>query len=75
MGEYIYTSSSGEPLANERGEISLARKEIVRCRDCVFEGRSSWGTVRFPTCKRNAYEVMTDDDGFCAWGKRKENTY
>ena len=35
MTEYIYRSN-GEPLANERGEISLALAgEVVRCRDCL----------------------------------------
>lgn len=35
MSEYIY-NSMGEPLANSDGEISLAREEIIRCRDCAY---------------------------------------
>lgn len=42
MSEYIYRSD-GEPLANERGEISLALAgEIVRCRDCKHADEVTW---------------------------------
>lgn len=77
MSEYIYTSN-GEPLANERGEILLARAgEIVRCRDCarfVPQGtyRFNCGVVNKDTCDVvRGFVVQIDPDGFCAWGVKK----
>lgn len=69
MSEYIY-ASSGEPLANSDGKISLARKEIVRCRDCkeFYFGDSEYAPVDW--CDYwDAY--VESSDGFCAWGERK----
>lgn len=65
MNEYIY-ASDGKPLASENGEISLARKEIVRCRDCMFykRGDDGWWCLRSISTKSN------HPDGFCAWGER-----
>lgn len=67
MSEYIY-SSNGEPLANERGEILLARAgEIVRCKDCTYISDDGLTTA---WCSENCREVKPD--GFCAWGERRE---
>lgn len=42
------------------------REEIVRCRDCVFKaGDGDW-------CYRIVNEFQIEQDGFCAWGKRRE---
>ena len=61
MSEYIYRSN-GEPLANERGEILLARAgEIVRCRNCK----------RFHTNTKGFDCPKLEPDGFCAWGEHK----
>lgn len=72
MSEYIY-ASNGEPLANERGEILLARAgEVVRCKDCKFyeywvfrDGRTAHDCAR-----GGDYLFDTEPDGFCAWGKK-----
>ena len=72
MSEYIY-SSQGELLVNERGEISLPRREIVRCMDCKrfavdqsdHDYRSGWWCHRWNT-------DMVKPDGFCAWGERRD---
>ena len=84
MSEYIYRSN-GEPLANERGEISLARAgEIVRCRDCVY--MFDWAYDR-TLCKLWAFNDQDESesgngntlypkvepDGFCKWGERRED--
>ena len=71
MSEYIYRSN-GEPLANERGEISLARAgEIVRCRDCAYyeaipEDSGDW-------CCYWTDSIYADvrGSGFCAWAIKK----
>lgn len=70
MNEYIY-ASSGEPLANIDGKVSLARNEIVRCRDCADFDRWDYadGSTR-NVCARFQFVDVTPD-GFCAWGERK----
>lgn len=72
MSEYIY-SSQGEPLANEYGEISLPRREIVRCRDCKLcdERYGRMLCRRDMSCDEIALDVKPD--GFCAWGERRES--
>ena len=77
MSEYIY-SSQGELLVNERGEISLPRREIVRCKDCkrfIPQGthRFDDGVVNKDTCSViRGFVVQIDPDGFCAWGERRD---
>lgn len=70
MSEYIY-ASSGEPLAHIDGEITLARKEIVRCRDCIYLEHWKFrdGSERLVCCMVDVFDVF--EDGFCAWGERK----
>lgn len=71
MSEYIY-ASCGEPLVNDSGKISLAREEIVRCRDCKYY--KPWVLSRPENggdCVLNKLEVDVWFDGFCAWGERK----
>lgn len=79
MSEYIYRSN-GEPLSNERGEISLALAcEIVRCRDCVYMHTvRSWLGMDVDECWLHADHESgalgknrTEPDGFCAWACRK----
>lgn len=68
MSEYIYTSN-GEPLANERGEILLARAgKIVRCRDCEYYEDYTGCCTR----RDNIAPMAATPDGFCAWGERQE---
>lgn len=69
MSEYIY-ASCGEPLANDNGEISLARKQVVRCRDCKYF-YCLWSDAC--VCTRNKEKLMpwVEPDGFCKWGERK----
>lgn len=67
MSEYIY-SSQGEPLANENGEISLPRREIVRCRDCREYNTELY---RHITCELLGRYV--EPDSFCACGERRES--
>lgn len=64
MSEYIY-SSKGEPLANERGEISLPRCKIVRCMDCRFSIADGFG------CGKGSDFENVNPNGFCAWGERR----
>ena len=71
MSEYIY-ASSGEPLANSDGKVSLARNEIVRCRDCKYYDPNDEPSEVFPNsywCDR--LTVYMPPDGFCSFGKRK----
>lgn len=65
MKEYIYTSN-GEPLANERGEILLARAgEIVRCHDCREYNPELYKHISCELLGR-----YVEPDGFCAWGEK-----
>ena len=67
MSEYVYCSH-GEPLANDSGEIALAREGIVRCRDCKW---FSYITEP-PECYRVQGCMIVEPDGFCTWAERKE---
>lgn len=79
MSEYIY-ASSGEPLAHIDGEITLARKEIVRCRDCKYMHTvRHWLGMDVDECWLRADpesgalgKEPTEPDGFCAWGERRD---
>ena len=66
MSEYIY-ATNGELVANIDGDISLAREEVVRCRDCnsasFYEFDGGW-------CNENCREIKAWN--FCAWGARRE---
>ena len=67
MSEYIYRSN-GEPLANERGEILLARAgKVVRCCDCREYNTELY---RHITCELLGRYV--EPNGYCAWAERKE---
>ena len=72
MSEYMYRSDGG-PLANERGEISLALAgEIVRCRDCKFYD-TDWESEAHPGrwwCDESWH--YREPDGFCKWGERRQ---
>ena len=71
MSEYIYCSN-GEPLVNERGEISLARAgEVVRCRDCKY-ARKTDKTDAGMDCDRHILCARFNPDGFCAWAEKQE---
>lgn len=65
MSEYIY-ATNGNPVANENGEISLARNEIVRCKDCESYQP---GMYEHFTCEYLHQWAKPDD--FCAWGERR----
>lgn len=73
MSEYIY-ASSGEPLAHIDGEITLARKEIVRCRDCVHY--KPYMTHRHGMMNRchdeHGHTHKRDESDFCSRGERRE---
>ena len=78
MSEYIYRSN-GEPLANERGEILLARAgEIVRCRDC--KGSRIFNGKRYPgkEYEGRMYCIFwsgewVKPDGYCFKAKRRND--
>ena len=68
MSEYIY-ASNGEPLANERGEILLARAcEVVRCKDC-----REYNTELYKHISCELLGRYVEPDGFCAWGKNERD--
>ena len=68
MSEYVY-ASSGEPLVNIDGKISLARTKIVRCKDCKYFYCLVTDAC---VCTRYKEKLMpwVQPDGFCAWGER-----
>ena len=79
MSEYIY-ASSGEPLAHIDGEITLARKEIVRCKDCKHYRFVDRTTIFKDNCHNDSFclrfvdgkRMEVEPDGFCAWGEGKD---
>ena len=72
MSEYIY-ASLGEPLAHIDGEITLARKEIVRCRDCdYYDHWDAYGPYREKHVCGHWDYLEINPDGFCAWGERRQ---
>lgn len=73
VSEYVYCSH-GEPLANDSGEIALARKEIVRCRDCAYIFRRKYNNgFECQTCSYfDSEHAEVELDGFCAWATKRE---
>ena len=71
MIEYIY-ASSGEPLANSDGEISLAREEIIRCKDCVNHEHWEYKSKPARDICTVYYCVDVSLDDFCSNGERKQ---
>lgn len=79
MDEYIY-SSMGEILVNRLGTIYLARKKIVRCKDCKYCELQTVSYSDKPLfvclaewCEGSEHDnPLVEPDGFCAWGERKE---
>lgn len=72
-----------ERIEDELAQQLLARLgyvKPVRCRDCKHRHRArSWAGTDEDECWLHASpetgalgKVLTDPDGFCAWGKRKE---
>ena len=60
MSEYIYGT-------DEHGGHWLTGEEIVRCRDCVYNAKDTYGI-----CYRFDHEHFNQPDGYCAWGERKD---
>lgn len=48
------------------------KEQVVRCRDCRFCGKGSWGAETFPVCRRGIHAFQVSNEGFCAWGKRRD---
>lgn len=72
-GEYIYGTDGHE------GHW-LTGEEIVRCRDCDLSQKDGTRCILFagwePIEGSDVYELVSADvepDGFCAWGKRRED--
>ena len=67
MSERIICNDNG-------GEL---REEIVRCRDCKFYKPRDGATLncRFehPTMPNLVQWRIAEPDGFCAWGKRRND--
>ena len=71
MSEYIY-ASLGEPLAHIDGEITLARKEIVRCKSCKHYDsmNDDEGMCMVPDDDGDYARWMVDAVGYCYLGER-----
>lgn len=75
MSEHIYEDSDMEHERYHVIPFGWMREQIVRCRDCKHycestvdedgDGEPSW-------CMYWEHEWLRDD-GFCAWGERREN--
>lgn len=71
MSEYIYTSS-GEPLANSNGEVSLAREELVRCKDCEYHEHWEYKSKPDRDICFIHYCIDVSLDDFCSCAERKQ---
>lgn len=79
MTEYIFdVPDSNQPIAgdtslyypDERDEPMMVREEIVRCRDCAcFDDEGEFGQW----CTQLDFGKKEIEDGFCAWGTKKED--
>ena len=68
MTEYIYDWTPNKQHPKE---------EIVRCKDCTYyDDEPDWESST-PKCWRDPYHrgtaIWTRPDGFCAWGKRRND--
>lgn len=80
MSEWVY-ATSGTPVRNTDGEISLPRERIIRCRDCLhMHTVRSWLGMDVDECWLHADKESgalgkepTEPDGFCSWGERRES--
>lgn len=68
MREYIIWESDGIEVQGHHVTQHEQREEIVRCRDCRYYNRYQ------DLCERlqPGMLVLEPDDGFCAWGERRE---
>lgn len=70
MSEYIY-ATNGELVANIDGDISLAREEVIRCRDCKHFTYADAAHEDNDWCVKHNH-IGWSVNGFCAWGERRE---
>ena len=56
-------------LTPEQAVNAVQGSDIVRCRDCKHISRDSYGGMWF--CYRPECEIITEPNGFCAWGERR----
>ena len=72
MSEYILERN----YDTKNGTFStVKREEIVRCRDCKHSDTlESAPDIVVRCCYRNKIGIprVVGDDGFCAWGERRE---
>lgn len=75
MAEYVVEEPS------DRSPSWRVHERIVRCKDCKHRHRvRSWAGTDVDECWLHASpetgalgKVLTDPDGFCAWGERRES--
>lgn len=63
MCEYIY-EHMGKPV---KASTLVQREKVVRCRDCE---RYHPELYKHINCEK--FMTYVEPDGFCAWGKRRE---
>lgn len=70
MSEYVYMTN-GKPLMNESGELSLARAQIVRCKNCRWiPDQSDRESGDYYHC--NMWNADVGANGFCSYGIPQE---
>lgn len=80
MSEYIVKGAEPNetvlhtrtPNGYEEWRWLPVREEIVRCKDCRFCGKGTWGVEAFPVCRRGIHVFQVSNDGFCKWGDRRD---
>lgn len=58
-------------LGGDIGDIATMHR-LVRCKDCALYDREDGLCYRDPS--HSGYYRPAHDDGFCAWGERREDT-
>lgn len=73
MAEYVVNLDCSEPIAvGDVNSVTIVHdklERIVRCKDCKYY--EYLANIDFHDCVRQVPSVKPD--GFCAWGKSKED--
>ena len=77
ISDYTALKKQNELLKEHIRQLEKKSIDIVRCKDCVWYGRSRLkedGTpdMRYKSDFCDLHDILVDDDYYCASGERKE---
>ena len=68
MSEYIIDLADFIPARQSMKRLPI-RESVVRCKDCKFKAWDDAGMF----CRKNIFMGKFEPDGYCAWGKRRND--